>query len=926
MTKGTGGDIYPFVQLAKSLKARGHEVSLLTHRFFEGVVGRAGINFVAIDAAAGSERRVLFNPVLTDMRDLLAAMRESVATDLASEYDLIRRHAGSDRGVVLVAHENLHLTAQTAAEGLNLPTALVFLSPNGVQNVPLLAEQYDLLADDINRVRARLGLAPVADWRAWAGSAQRALGFWPEWFAPRDARWLLDVEPVGFVRNPDIEEGETPERLRRLLGEGEPPVMISHGTSVPQKDEFFDASVGACRLLGRRAVLVSPFGSRVEAGLPVGVEWFEYLPFASVMPRMAAVVHHGGIGTAAQALEAGLPQVVLAFGYDRPHNAARLQSLGVGAHLPPVKWQAAPVAEAIERLTGSAAVRERARELSRLLAVTNSCDAACESIEKLTGGAARRVVAPTPKAEGGEATTGGKAAQSGALRELVGQLSPEKRALLAARLKKKVGTQLKKQTIARREGAGPAPLSFSQQRMWILDRLVPGNPAHNLVSAVRLTGPFNAAAFEQALSEIVRRHEVLRTVFTESGGEPAQVVQPPRPLRLTPVDLSGLPPAERESRMRRLVGEASQRPFDLERGPLLRVVLVRLDAEEHVVSFTMHHIVGDGRSTEVLTREVTALYVAFLAGAASPLPELPIQYADYAVWQRGWLRGEALEEQLAYWRGQLKGASATFELNGGKSRPAKRTFGGASPWFLISRELTDSLKAFSQRQDSTLFMTLVAAFKSLIHFYSEKTDIVIGTPVANRNRAELAGMIGFFANSLVLRTELAGDPTFEELLGRVKAVASGAYAHQEVPFERLVEVLRPERSLNHTPLFQVAFTLHSSADVPAETAGLKVSQVFSEVETAPFDLVLTVDDAKRGLGGVFNYSTDLFDAAVIQQMSADYNEVLQAVVPRPEIRLSALRSVVEEARRKRAAGEDERLEASSRMKLKSARRKAVGAA
>jgi non-ribosomal peptide synthetase component F len=284
-----------------------------------------------------------------------------------------------------------------------------------------------------------------------------------------------------------------------------------------------------------------------------------------------------------------------------------------------------------------------------------------------------------------------------------------------------------------------------------------------------------------------------------------------------------------------------------------------------------------------------------------------------------------LEEELAYWKNELSGLPPTFEMPGKGLTPTKRKFSGASPWFLISKALTGEIKAFSQRYEVTLFMTLLAAFKTLIQIYSGKTDIVIGTPNANRSRTELAGLIGFFANALVLRTNFSGNPTFVDVLNRVKRVAQGAYAHQEVPFEKLVEALQPERDLKHSPLFQVAFTLHSSANVPAQTAGLRITPVFYELETAPYDLVLIVDDAKRGLGGVFNYCTDLFAAATISQMSQDYEMLLQTVVSQPSMELSALKETLIKARKERSIKRGEELETISLQKLRSLKRKQVPA-
>ena len=357
------------------------------------------------------------------------------------------------------------------------------------------------------------------------------------------------------------------------------------------------------------------------------------------------------------------------------------------------------------------------------------------------------------------------------------------------------------------------PLSFAQRRMWFLDQLEPGSPAYNIHEAVRITGPLDMALLARSLNEVIQRHESLRTIFADVDGEPFQVIATARSIDLPVTDLSLLPETEREAEVQRLMVEESRRPFDLARGPLLRAGLLRLSAREHILLLTMHHIVSDGWSIGVLIREMVALQEAISAGKPSSLPELPVQYADYADWQRRWLQGETLEAQLAYWRGQLAGA-AVLELPTDHPRPAAQSFRGARKELLLGKEMTAALKTLSQREGATLFMVLLAAFQTLLHRYTGQNDISVGTPIANRNRAEIEGLIGFFVNTLVMRTDFSGDPSFLALLGRVREVALDAYAHQDVPFEKLVEELHPERNLGQSPLFQVMFVLQN-APAPA---------------------------------------------------------------------------------------------------------------
>jgi amino acid adenylation domain-containing protein len=432
------------------------------------------------------------------------------------------------------------------------------------------------------------------------------------------------------------------------------------------------------------------------------------------------------------------------------------------------------------------------------------------------------------------------------------------------------------------------PTSFPQQLLWLLDQLEPGRAIYNLPGPVRLTGALDIAALEQSLNEIVRRHEALRTTFDEVDGTPVQVIAPGLELTLPVTDLCHLPAGEREAASRRLVTEEARKPFDLARGPLVRAELLRLGDQEHVLLLTMHHIVSDGWSLQVLNKELAALYEAFSAGRPSPLPGLPIQYVDFAHWQREWLQGEALEKQLAYWRAQLAGAPAVLELPTDRPRPAEQSFRGAQASVMLPASLTEALKAMGQREGATLFMTLLAAFQALLSRYTGHEDIVVGSPIANRTRTELEGLIGFIANLLALRTDLSGDPSFRELLGRVREVTLGAYAHQDLPFERLVGELQPERSLSHAPLFQVMLVLLNNPREVLRLPGLTLEPLEVDTGTAKFDLALFIWEEEGGLKVQSEYNTDLFDAATITRMLTAFQNLLRGVVVDPDQPLSAL--------------------------------------
>ena len=452
------------------------------------------------------------------------------------------------------------------------------------------------------------------------------------------------------------------------------------------------------------------------------------------------------------------------------------------------------------------------------------------------------------------------------------------------------------------------PLSFAQQRLWFIDQLQPNSSGYNSASAMRLTGSLNVNALEKTLNEIIRRHEILRTSFRAIGGNPVQAISPHVGVSLPVTDLSPYDAAEREAEALRIAKEDSIRPFDLSTGPLLRVTLLRLGPEEHVLVVTMHHIVTDAWSNGIFMRETTAIYKAFLQDKPSPLPELPVQYADYSSWQHQCLAGETLQRHLVYWRQRLNGPLPMLVLSGDQPRPESRTFRGAKQIVSFSKELMQELKGFSRQQGVTLFMTLVTSFKVLLHLYTKENDIVIGTDVANRNHTEIEGLIGFFVNQLVLRTNLSGNPTFSELLDRVREVALGAYAHQDLPFDRLVEALKPERNLKYAPFFQIKLVLENTSTGDLELPGVKIDQLETESSEAKLDLILVLRERSEGLQGWFEYNGDLLDASTVTRFAENLEIILRHALSSPTRRISELQEVVTSLESKRHALEQQHYE------------------
>ncbi|HEV2733653.1 MAG TPA: amino acid adenylation domain-containing protein, partial [Longimicrobiaceae bacterium] len=439
---------------------------------------------------------------------------------------------------------------------------------------------------------------------------------------------------------------------------------------------------------------------------------------------------------------------------------------------------------------------------------------------------------------------------------------------------------------------GPLPPSFAQERLWLLDRMEPGSAAYNVPAVLRLSGRLDAAALERALSEVVRRHEALRTTLGERDGRPVQVVHPSRPGALPVGDLSALGAAARAGAVRRLAAEDAARPFDLAAGPLLRFSLLRLGDEEHVLLLTMHHAVGDAWSTSVLLGDLAAAY----GGAELPEPE--VQYADFAAWQRSWLRGDVLDAQLGWWRERLAGAPPALELPADRPRPAAWSGRGAAHPFSLPPELSRALEALARAEGATPFMVLLAAWRTLLARWSGQEDLVVGTPVAGRTVAETEPLVGFFVNTLALRTDLSGDPAFREVVARVRDAALGAYAHQELPFERLVEELGVERDLGRNPVFQVVFALQNTPALPVQMAGVRLEVEGAETATAKFDLTLAMAESGGRFEAALEYAVDLFDRGTVERMAEHFRVLLEGIVADPGRPLSALQLLSDDERRR----------------------------
>src|SRR5215213_8237694 len=486
------------------------------------------------------------------------------------------------------------------------------------------------------------------------------------------------------------------------------------------------------------------------------------------------------------------------------------------------------------------------------------------------------------------------------LAERITALSPQQRALFEAMLRKKGLRAPEAQTIPRveRTASNLYPPSIDQERLWFIEQLQPGNTAYNIFTASRLRGPLDVGAMHAAANELLRRHEVLRTTFKVVEGQPMQFVAPTLELSLAPVDLEPLPRAEREAEALRRVLEDVSAPFDLERGPLVRAGLLRLGATEHVFYLNMHHSITDRWSADIIEQDIGALYYSFLQGQPPSLPELPIQFVDYAVWQRERMRGEIYQAQLAYWKKQLGGAPFVLELPADNPRPSVQTFRGERVYFRLRKALLEALRELSREEGATMYMTLMAAYKLLLYRYTGQEDMLVGCSIANRDRPETQNMVGFLLNLLVLRTDMSGNPTFRELLARERETALGAYAHQDLPFGKLVQELRPTQDPSLNPVAQAAFIYLDFPELKTmESMGLEVTPLVIDNGASRFDLTLALTETDDGFNGSFEYISELYERPRMERMAKHLETLLEHVVADPDRRIRELPLLTRRERR-----------------------------
>jgi amino acid adenylation domain-containing protein len=848
-TLGCAGYIGPFLALAVELRRAGHKPVLALSPSFEHWVRETGVEFVAIGPSVPSDLILGSTPAQrVDIKDDVAYRFQKFALDSLSKtyHDLRNTCHGAD---VLIGSPS-QLACHMVRDSLLIP--YISVHPSQFGDDLKSGELHGPSASLINPYRVREGLAPIdvlskTEWNAGTLSLYAV----SKHVLERPVHWSQRNKIPGFFFLD--EQGWRPEtRLEEFCASGDPPVVIALEDIEYSNPAITELALGAVRQLACRTIIQHNWNEMTPPVVEDCVYVTTRVPQFWLFSRAALVVHSGDASTAAIAFRAGVPTVVVPRTSHQHVWAEFSKAKGCTKYVVPLsQLSPARLTAAIRSTLALPQIVQASAALGEQVRLEDGVETARMLVEEL--------VSEHHRFDGSS-----------------GDCSHWNR------------QDLHPARLVRRARKGPIPLSYSQQRLWFLAQLEPASVAYNLPFALRVSGDLDRCALQRALNEVVKRHEVLRTSFRVREGQPVQELAAALDLTIEEVDLRYVPTEDREHEAKKHCMREAATPFNLAQEPLLRLKLLQLTDGECVLLVNMHHIVTDGWSVAIMVREISRFYEAHIKGEDPGLPELPIQYSDFAIWQREWLQGEILTKELGHWRKCLAEVP-TLEPTTDRPRPKQMNYKGGKAKFVVPSEMVDKLKELGRREGATLFMILLAAWQILLYRQTGQCDIAIGSPIAGRTRSEIQELIGFFVNTLVLRTDLSGQPGFVDLLRRVKKTTLDAYQHQEVPFEKLVEVLQPERRLNRTPFFQVMMALDKERP-ELRLPGVRLSEfdLGSDATIAKFELALALTEIGSRIQGLLEYSTELFDPSTADRMLNQFLILVLSIVNAPEGRISDL--------------------------------------
>lgn len=908
-TNGTDGDVLPFKRIGSQLVKQGHKVAIVAHTYYESMIKQANIDFIPLDTLADYAQFINDNATMCiNPQGYITFLKRNELPHILPTYYKIKEYYVPNQTVIIGKSPGMLSTI--VAEKLNIPRIVVYLAPGFVMSEEFSDMIYDLLKEDIAKIRDELGLPSAYNRKNFWKNAHKYVGLWPDWFMADHSYSNNNIEKIGFVVDTN-QTGNLPDEVIQLLNDEDKPILINSSSScLFMNSDFFESTIKACEALGQNAIFVARYKDFIPENLPKEIHIFDHLQFNILMPRVKAIIHHGGIGTTAQALASGIPQLVLAAGVDRPDNGMCLKNLGVGEYLLPTKWKYESVVKALQKVTTSQAVKDNCKKMAEMMNHENPIETLNDIIMSVLINYHANVindksycdeesfVCTQPNVSNIEKETAPNRYDQNEFDILTQNFTQKELEMLLSLTSSSIeNTDNAMIKQPRKTGINSFPISLNQEEFWLLNKAQTDFLGLNLSSAYKINGSLNIDALEKTFNEIVRRHENLHTIFKETDGTVMQYILPFHNFKLPMMDIQELNKEKQKSEVEKILYQRIHEPFDLLNGPLIRFLLIRMAEEEYVIWWGLHHILIDGWGQAVLSKEMKELYSWFAFKKMHNLPEINIQCADFSVWQRAYLNESKLKEKEIYWKNKLSGYNPRLTLPADFERPAILNMNnGDDELFYISKDIEDKLKEVSSEVGITLFMSLLSSIYLLIYIFTKETDIAIGSPISSRNREELENLICDFTNTLVYRTVFCKDDTIYDVLEKVKETALGLYQNQELPSQEINNILKNKVDPGYSPLFQIFLVLHEifPGDSEQFLEGLNTKYLNIEKNLSQFDIsIYMFINEQDGLYGKLEYNKDLYSRETILKFIHCFKEIFKNMVENPDLKISELKSKIE---------------------------------
>lgn len=896
-TNGTDGDILPFIRIGKILKRKGHKVAIVTHGYYESKVKEADLDFIPLDTLVEYAKFINDNASMcVNPQGYITFLKKNDLPRILPAYQKVKEYYEPNNTILLSKAPGFLSTI--IAEKLDIPRIVIYLAPGFVMSEEFSIMVYDLLKDDIQKIRAELGLNTPYSWRKLWKSAEKYIGLWPEWFKAEHSFLHEEIEKIGFVVDEKRDE-EISDEITALL-EKDPILINSSSSSLYISSDFFTSTINACEELQQEAILVGRFKEFLPEKLPPQIHVYDQLPFGTLMPKVKAIIHHGGIGTTAQALASGLPQLLLAGGVDRPDNAMCVKQIGVGEYLLPTDWKTDKVISALKNVLSSVEIKRTCEKVKEMIHLEQPVDVLDEMIHKLLEHDRLFVHEMN---ETNEMNSESKSAflvedvykKDNRVEELTRQLTQKKLEILLwlsdeSMNKKSASNRIERQD--RKEDINIFPMSSNQEEFWLLNKAQKDFLGLNISSAYKIDGLLNIDALEKSVNEIMKRHENFHSVFDEREGELVQIIMPFTYQKLPLINLSELDSATKQNELEQILYNKNHEPFHLTTGPLFRMLLLKVDTNQYILWWGLHHMLIDGWGQAIFINELKEFYSSFAFGREVNLPTLEIQSADYSVWQRKRLQGKEMVAKREFWSRKLSNYDPYLTLPTDYERPDILDMNhGGEQMFYIDKDLEMKLKEVSSQCQISMFMCLLAAINLLIYKNTKQQDIAIGSPISSRNRQELENLICDFTNTLVYRTIFDGAVNIRDVLERTKETALEVYQNQELPSQEINKLLHREVNPSYSPLFQIFYVLHEI--FPGEDdqflEGVKTKYYPVEKKLSQFDVsIYMFMNEESGLYGKFEYNKDLYQHETIVNYIDQLKDILRLIAERPSTSLCEL--------------------------------------